>query len=80
MEHQHGTKKQVFHRKRLLKVERSSFLASLLLRGVTFFCFGKKSKGRKNLGFYFFLILIFFLALSKHALFFIMRTKTRVVK
>jgi hypothetical protein len=34
-EQKHETKKQVFRRKRLLKVEKSSFLHP-------FFCFGKK--------------------------------------
>jgi hypothetical protein len=40
-------KKQVFRRKRLMKVEKSSFFALL------FFCFGKKSKRRNNPGFHF---------------------------
>jgi hypothetical protein len=37
----HEMKKQVFRRKRLMKVEKSSFFALL------FFCFGKKSKNYK---------------------------------
>jgi hypothetical protein len=45
----HVAKKQVFHRKRLIKVEKSSFY-------LTFFCFGKKV--RKEL-----FVFTFFLAL-----------------